>query len=143
MIVIVDIDNTLAINKKRYQLATKLDDSVDWDILYDYKNVMSDEPNYPMIDIVNHLYNEYGIYILTSRPRMILNSTQDWLEIYGVKYDALFMRSEENHYIKDVELKRKMYNDFIKDEVYCAFDDKQEIIDLWTSFEIPSFKVYL
>ena len=143
MIVIVDIDNTLAINKKRYQLATKSDGSIDWDILYDYKNVISDKPNYPMIDIVNHLHTEYGIYILTSRPRLILNSTQDWLETYGVNYDGLFMRSEENHYIKDVELKRNMYIDFIDDEVFCAFDDKQEIIDLWTSFEIPSFKVYL
>jgi hypothetical protein len=53
------------------------------------------------------------------------------------------MRSEENHYIKDVKLKEKMYNDFVKDEVYCAFDDRQDIIDLWRSFGIPSFKVYL
>ena len=143
MIVIVDIDNTLSVNKKRYELATKSDGSIDWDVLYDYDNVISDEPNYPMIDIVNGLHSKYEIYILTSRPRMILNSTQDWLEIHRVKYDALFMRSEENHYIKDVELKQKMYNDFIKDDVFCAFDDRQNIIDLWTSLGIPSFKVYL
>jgi len=143
MIVIVDIDNTLSINKKRYELATKSDGSIDWDVLYEYDNVISDEPNYPMIDIVNGLHSKYEIYILTSRPRMILNSTQDWLEIHGVKYDALFMRSEENHYLKDVELKRKMYNDFVKDDVFCAFDDRQDIIDLWGSIDIPSFKVYL
>jgi hypothetical protein len=63
--------------------------------------------------------------------------------MYKVNYDGLFMRSEENHYIKDVKLKEKMYNDFVKDEVYCAFDDRQDIIDLWRSFDIPSFKVYL
>jgi hypothetical protein len=143
MIVIVDIDNTLAINKKRYELATKSDGSIEWDVLYNYKNVMSDEPNYPMIEIVNNLHTNYKIYILTSRPQMILNSTQDWLETHGVSYDGLFMRSTENHYIKDVELKRNMYIDFINDEVFCAFDDKQEIIDLWSSFKIPSFKVYL
>jgi len=143
MIVIVDIDNTLSINKKRYELATKPDGSIDWNILYDYQNVISDKPNLPMIDIVNHLYNDYGIYILTGRPHAILNSTQTWLEMYKVNYDGLFMRSEENHYIKDVKLKEKMYNDFVKDEVYCAFDDRQDIIDLWRSFGIPSFKVYL
>jgi hypothetical protein len=143
MIVIVDIDNTLAINKKRYELATKPDGSIDWDVLYDYNNVILDDPNLPMIDIVNHLHTEYEIYILTSRPRTILNSTQDWLETHRVSYDRLFMRSEENHYIKDVELKEKMYIDFIDDDVFCAFDDKQEIIDLWTSFAIPSFKVHL
>jgi hypothetical protein len=143
MIVIVDIDNTLAINKKRYELATKPDGSIDWDILYDYKNVMSDEPNYPMIDIVNSLFDKYEILLLTSRPESIEKSTKDWLKTYGVSYDGLFMRSKENHYIKDVELKRNMYIDFIDDKVFCAFDDKQEIIDLWTSFEIPSFKIYL
>jgi hypothetical protein len=63
MIVIVDIDNTLSINKKRYTLATKSDNSIDWDVLYDYKNVISDKPNLPMIDIINHLYNDYGIYV--------------------------------------------------------------------------------
>lgn len=143
MIVIVDIDNTLSINKKRYTLATKSDGNIDWDILYDYNNVIIDEPNFPMIEIVNKLYNKYEIYILTSRPSFILNSTKDWLENYGVKYNELFMRSEEDHYIKDVELKRKMYNNFIKDEVFCAFDDKQEVIDLWSEFGISSFKVYV
>ena len=143
MIVIVDIDNTLAINKKRYQLATKPDGSIDWDVLYDYKNVMSDEPNYSMIDIVNRLFDKHEIILLTSRPQSIEKSTKDWLENYAIFYDRLYMRSKENHYIKDVELKRNMYIDFIDDEVFCAFDDKQEIIDLWTGFGIPSFKVYL
>lgn len=142
MIVIVDIDNTLSINKKRYALATKSDGSIDWNILYDYQNVISDEPNLPMIETINGLHSKYEIYILTSRPQMIFNSTYDWLEKHGVNFDALFMRSEENHYIKDVELKQKLYNDFIKDEVFCAFDDRQDIIDLWNSFGIPTFKVY-
>lgn len=143
MIVIVDIDNTLSINKKRYELATKSDGSIDWDILYDYQNVVSDEPNLPMIEIVNSLHDEYEIYILTGRPQSILNSTQDWLEIHKVKYDGLFMRSKENHYINDVELKEKMYNEFVKDGVFCAFDDRQDIIDLWKSFGVTSFKVCL
>lgn len=143
MIVIVDIDNTLSINKKRYELATKSDGSIDWDILYDYQNVVSDEPNLPMIEIVNSLHDEYEIYILTGRPQSILNSTQNWLEMYGIKYDFIGMRSEENHYINDVELKEKMYNEFVKDGVFCAFDDRQDIIDLWKSFGVTSFKVCL
>lgn len=61
--------------------------------------------------------------------------------MYEIKYDFIAMRSKENHYIKDVELKLKMYNDFVKDDVYCAFDDRQDIIDLWKSFGITSFKV--
>lgn len=141
MIVIVDIDNTLSFNKKRYELATKSDGSIDWDILYDYNNVISDEPNLPMIDIINHLHNEYQIYILTSRPRSILDSTLNWLDMYKIKYHFIAMRSKENHYIKDVELKLKMYNDFVNDDVYCAFDDREDIIDLWKSFGITSFKV--
>lgn len=143
MIVIVDIDNTLSINKKRYELATKSDGSIDWGILYDYNNVISDEPNLPMINIVNHLHNEYQIYILTSRPELILKSTQNWLEVNKINYSKLFMRSKKDHFIKDVELKEKMYNDFIKDEVYCAFDDREDIISMWSSLNIPCFKIYV
>jgi hypothetical protein len=52
------------------------------------------------------------------------------------------MRSYEEHTLKDYILKEKMYNMFIEDDVFCAFDDNQNIIDLWTRLGIPSFKVF-
>jgi hypothetical protein len=142
MIVIVDIDNTLSININRYKIATNDSGSVDWNILYQYDNVISDVPNYPMIDIVNHLYTNYQIFLFTSRPEIVMKSTIEWLNLHNVLYHKLYMRSKENHYISDVELKKKMYSDFIDDTVFCAFDDRQDIIDMWKSKGIPCFKVY-
>jgi hypothetical protein len=142
LIVIVDIDNTLSININRYKIATRDDGSIDWDILYQYDNVLSDVPNYPMIDIVNHLYKNYKIFLFTSRPEIIMKSTIEWLNLHNVLYHKLYMRDIENHYISDVELKKKMYSDFINDTVFCAFDDTQNIIDMWKSEGIPCFKVY-
>ena len=101
-----------------------------------------DTPNLPMIDLVNRYSKDYKIVIFTSRPESIRNSTEHWLSNFEVQYDELYMRSYEEHKIKDYILKEKMYNMFIEDDVFCAFDDNQNIIDLWTRLGIPSFKVF-
>lgn len=144
MIVILDIDNTLAINKKRYALSTVETGHIDWSLLYKHENLMLDEPNQCMIELTNWYYdNNYKIIIFTSRPESIRKSTIEWLNVHKINYHSLYMRSQDNHYIKDVELKHMMYNDFINDKVHCAFDDNQDIIDLWLSLNILCFKVYV
>lgn len=144
MIVILDIDNTLAINKKRYELSTVETGHVDWSLLYKHENLMLDEPIHCMIELVNWYYNNnYKIVIFTSRPESIRKSTIEWLNVHKINYHSLYMRSQDNHHIKDVELKHMMYHDFINDKVHCAFDDNQDIIDLWLSLDILCFKVYV
>ena len=143
MIVIVDIDNTLSINKQRYQLATMADGKINWDILYDHKHIIADKPNLPMIHIVNMLYDKFEIILLTSRPDLTLASTKHWLNIHNVSYHKLYMRSPSDHYMKAVELKKNMYNNFINDKVFCAFDDNEDIISMWSSLNIPCFKIYV
>jgi hypothetical protein len=140
--IIVDIDNTLADNSHRYKLATNPDGSIDWDVLYDYDNVILDEPIQHVIDSVK-LCNKsgYKIKLFTSRPERIREATEYWLNKYEIPYDGLYMRSVEDHYIKDTELKRKMYNEFVDEKVLFAIDDSQEIIDLWESLGIISYKI--
>jgi hypothetical protein len=140
--IIVDIDNTLANNSHRYQLATNLDGSINWDVLYDYDNVLSDKPIEYIIDSVK-LNKECGrrIAIFTSRPERIRKATECWLNKHSIPYDELHMRSVEDHYIKDVELKKKMYDLFVNEKVSFAIDDKQDIVDLWEELGIPTLKV--
>ena len=71
MIIIVDIDNTLCNNKKRYEISTNSDGSINWDSLYDYDNVLLDTPNLPMIDLVNRYSKDYQIVIFTSRQNQL------------------------------------------------------------------------
>jgi hypothetical protein len=144
MIVILDIDNTLAINKRRYSRSTLESGEVVWDVLYKHENLMLDEPNFCMIELTNWYYNNnYEIVIFTSRPESTRQSTIEWLNTHKVNYHSLHMRSRDHHYIKDVSLKHMMYTNFIKDKVHCAFDDNQDIIDLWVSLNILCFKVYV
>ena len=142
MIIIVDIDNTLALNHYRYDLATNEYGTINWDILYSYEHMINDIPNYPMIELVK-FYKKKGfkIIIFTSRPDSTKKATENWLITHGVSYDEMYMRTKEDHKIKDNILKKKMYDLFINESVYCAFDDSDSIINLWSSLEIPTFKV--
>jgi hypothetical protein len=143
MIVIIDIDDTLALNTHRYQISLDVYGNLNWDTFYKFENVISDIPNIPMVDLVkNYKKDGYKIVIFTGRPDAIRDSTEFWLKRYEIPYDSLHMRSSEDHYISDVILKRKMYETHIDDEVFCAFDDMDSIIQLWVSMGIPTFKVY-
>lgn len=140
--IIVDIDGTLANSEKRQKLATNSDGSINWDVLYDYDNVISDEPiKYIIESIKIHKYLKYKIVLFTSRPERIREATEYWLNKYEVPYDELHMRSEKDHYIKDTELKLKMYVQFVDEQVLFAIEDKQEIVDMWKSLGIPCYKV--
>lgn len=140
--IIVDIDGTLANSKQRHELATNFDDTINWDMLYDYNNVIEDKPIQYIIDSVK-IWKQLGykIVLFTSRPERIREATEYWLSKYEIPYDELYMRSIEDHYIKDTELKLKMYNEFVDEEVLFAIEDKQEIIDVWKRLGIPSYKV--
>jgi uncharacterized HAD superfamily protein len=137
--IIVDIDNTLANNSHRYELATNSDGSINWDVLYDYDNVISDTPiEYAIESVKLNKYSGRKVVIFTSRPERIREATEYWLNKHNIPYDELYMRSVEDHYIKDVELKKKMYDLFVNEKVSFAIDDKQEIVDLWEGLEIPT-----
>jgi uncharacterized HAD superfamily protein len=142
MIILLDVDNTLANNSSRYLLSTKNDGLIDWDILYKYENLLLDTPIKSVIETVRLFYNNgYRIIIFTSRPESTKKATQDWLNYHNVPYNNLYMRSLENHKIKDVDLKLDMYKKYIKDEVFLAIDDNQNIIDLWNSLKITTYKI--
>lgn len=142
MIVIVDIDGTLCSHEKREKLATQITGALDWNIFYTHDNIMLDEPIWETINNVRkYKENNFKIVIITSRPELVRIPTELWLERYKVPYDVMYMRSVENHKIPSVELKKKIYDKFINDKVFCAFEDRDDIVDLWLSLGIPTFKV--
>ena len=142
MIVIIDIDNTLSLSNKRFELAKKENGKLDWDIVHSSKNMIMDEPNLPMIELAKN-YKENGtkVIILTGRPESTRKVTKEWLEKYDIPYDKLYMRSWENNFLKAPVFKRKIYETEIKENIFCAYDDDERIIDMWVELGIPSFKV--
>jgi uncharacterized HAD superfamily protein len=142
MIIIVDIDGTLCINSKRHEVATDNNGILNWDIFYKYENIINDEPMWETINNVKRFKNQnFKIVIFTARPEVVRTATEHWLNKYDIPYDSLHMRSFEDHKIPAVELKKKMYDMFIDDKVFCAFEDRDDIVELWSSFQIPTFKI--
>ncbi len=144
MKVIIDIDNTLCNSNPRFQLATKPNGKIDWDIAHTPAYIITDEPFYPMIDLAKH-YKKSGVEVilLTGRPESVRGVTVKWLKKYDIQYDQLIMRSWEDNFLKAAIYKKKMYETHIHSDVICAYDDDQTIIDMWSDLGIPSFKIYI
>lgn len=144
MKVIIDIDNTLSIATDRFKMAEKENGKTDWEFVHAPENLIKDKPNLPMIELAKN-YKQIGfeVIILTGRPESTRNITKEWLQKYNIPYNKLYMRSWENNFLKAPDFKRKIYETEIKENVFCAYDDDQRIIDVWVELGITSFKVFV
>lgn len=143
MNIIVDIDNTLCINEKRFFLAKKENKKIDWNIAYKDELIIEDEPHYPMIDLINRYKKDnINIIIITGRPEFTREVTEKWLKKYHVNYDNLYMREIGDIDLKADVLKKKIYEKYINTKIFCAFDDEESIISMWITLGIPCFRVY-
>jgi hypothetical protein len=144
MKVIIDIDNTLSIANDRFKLAEKENGKTDWDIVHTPEHMIKDKPNLPMIDLAkNYKENGFEVIVLTGRPESTRKVTKEWLTKYNIQYDKLYMRSWEDNFLKAPDFKRKIYETEIKENVFCAYDDDQRIIDVWVELGITAFKVFV
>ena len=144
MKVIIDIDNTLSIANDRFKLAEKENGKTDWDFVHAPENMIKDAPNLPMIELAkNYKEDGFEVIILTGRPESTRKITKEWLQKYNIPYDKLYMRSWEDNFLKAPDFKRKIYETEIKENVFCAYDDDQRIIDVWVELGITSFKVFV
>jgi hypothetical protein len=144
MKVIIDIDNTLSIANDRFKLAEKENGKIDWDIVHSAEHLIKDEPNLPMIELAkNYKQNGFEVIILTGRPESTRKVTKEWLAKYEISYDKLYMRSWQDNFLKAPIFKKKVYDTDIIEDVFCAYDDDQRIIDMWIDLGIPAFKVFV
>ena len=143
MKVIIDIDNTLCISNERFIIAKKENGKIDWDIAHSVELIKNDKPFYPMIDLAKKYKKDgFEVIILTGRPESIESVTKEWLKKYEIEYDQLIMRNRSSYFLKASVYKKKVYETIIKSDVFCAYDDDEEIIQMWNSVGIACFKVY-
>ena len=144
MKVIIDIDNTLSIATNRFKMAEKENGKTDWDFVHAPENLIKDKPNLPMIDLAkNYKENGFEVIVLTGRPESTRKVTKEWLQKYNISYDKLYMRNWEDNFLKAPDFKRKIYKTEIKENVFCAYDDDQRVIDVWVDLGITCFKVFV
>lgn len=141
--IIVDLDGTVALHNRSP---------------YDYDMLYTDEPYEAVVRCVKNEYGEGGNYthiLFTSgRPDSHYVETVDWLNEHiglyppvpgrrnGMERVQLFMRKAEDKRM-DAIVKYEIFDEKIRDNynVLYAFDDRDQVVDLWRSIDIPTFQV--
>lgn len=130
-VVIFDLDGTLALIEARRQMALRPNGKLDWDVFFDPKNIALDQPNHTVINMFKMLKSHgYEMMILSGRDARSLDETTAWLHAHGIFFDGLIMRPEGSFTPDDV-LKKTWLDGIGADRVFCVFDDRDKVVQMW------------
>lgn len=102
MIAIVDIDGVIADSTERFNRAT-VDGKINWDQALNGRYVHLDDIIPGALEAMIELDSRCSkIYLLTSRPWHMDDSTIAWLDAFGIQYQYLISKPEEKKYTKTV-----------------------------------------
>ena len=164
--IIFDLDGTLAnIDARRLKAGKlkdgKVTDKIDWDVFFDPVNVLTlDKPNVPVIKMAQ-LFKADGfkIVIFSGRNDRSFHNTKKWLDKHDIPYDLLVLRPDKfqkeswpiadgnpattkMRFMPDEILKKEMLDTFVDiDEVFCVFDDRKKVVDMWRDLGLTCFEV--
>ncbi len=128
-VVIFDIDGTLALMGKRGPF--------DWMKVYkdDINEIVSEQVEF-------HKSKGREIFVVTGRDEVCRKVTEEWLELYGIEYDRLFMRPK-NDYRKDTLIKKEIYENEIvgKYNLLTVYDDRLSVCKTWHNLGVFVFTV--
>lgn len=102
-------------------------------------------------DEINRIVSEHTIFhkdmnrqviLVSGRDESCRKETMEWLDMYGVEYNMLFMRPKDD-YRKDTIVKREIYQNEIegKFNVLAVYDDRLQVLDMWYEQGIFTFNV--
>ena len=159
-VVIFDLDGTLANIDERREQSMKSDGKLDWDIFFDADNIKLDIPNAPVIKCAQMFHNDgFRIIIFSGRNDRSFHTTETWLKEHNVPFDLLVMRPDKfkdkswpvadgnpatpaMRFMPDEKLKKAMLDTFVnKDNVFCIFDDRKKVVDMWRQEGLTCFEV--
>ena len=129
--IIVDLDGTLAIHQGRNA--------------FDYSKLLSDKPNYPLVDLLRILSGSIDIIFFSGREgtEQCRQDTAKWLnDNVGIPYQ-LYMRKEKD-YRGDEIIKEELFKENIENNYYCVavFDDRNRVIKKWREMGLLACQVY-
>ena len=159
-VVIFDLDGTLANIDYRRKLATKPNGKLDWDIFFRPGNIQLDKPNLPVVKCAQMFKEQgYEIVIFSGRNDRSYHNTKKWLDKHDIPYDLLVLRPDKfkdeswpiadgnpatpaMRFMPDDKLKKVMLDTFVnKDNVFCVFDDRKKVVDMWRDLGLTCFEV--
>jgi predicted kinase len=126
---IVDTDGTVALPEHRSP--------------YDTSRYDTDEPNWPVIEVVRSLSNN-GHYILgvSGRSAEFRDVTESWWDRHHIPFDDFFMRRADDKR-NDAEVKYDLFKNHIegKYNVLAAIDDRPRVLRMWRAIGVPTLQV--
>lgn len=135
--IICDLDGTLSIFE--YTNGIQLRDC------YDASTCDSDIICEPVAKVLQAMYySGTKLIFVSGREEIYRKPTEDFLkrfcELYGVKYQNLFMRKEKDCR-KDFIIKEEIFENEIKDQfsIIAVFDDRKSVVSMWRTKGIYVF----
>jgi hypothetical protein len=139
--VIFDLDGTLALIDERRALAAKADGKINWKVFFDPQNIALDQPNLPVMASFCALQLQgYNMVIFSGRDSISRVETEKWLAQHGIYPDAMMMRPEGSFTPDDV-LKKQWLDELGADRVFCVFDDRDKVVQMWRNNGLTCFQV--
>jgi hydroxymethylpyrimidine pyrophosphatase-like HAD family hydrolase len=137
MIYLFDIDGTIADCQHRIHFIAKKD----WRGFFGAVNL--DSPIWPVIQTLKLLKSAGATIILMSgRSDECRSATEDWLEKWGVKYHALYMRKAGDHrpdnIVKEYMLE-KVGKEWDLAQIMAIFDDRDQVVKMYRA---KGYKVF-
>lgn len=125
--IIFDLDGTLADGRHRLHLLPKKDHHLTEAWVEFNLEADKDKPFEDNIQLCNDLsLIGYKIIILTGRSDIAREITEEWLDVYQVRYDRLVMRKQVDNR-KDTVIKEEFLREYGLDRVLCCFDDLPQV----------------
>lgn len=132
--IIVDIDGTVALMGKEMPGRRGP---------FDFHRVGEDDPNTPIIELINLLRGRFRIIFVSGRSEVCRIETQKWLEHHcgSTPDDLLYMR-EINDFRSDHIIKREIYDEIIPYyEIMYVFDDRNTTVRMWRELGLCTLQV--
>ena len=138
-VVIFDLDGVISDASHRQHFLK--DSEKDWDGFF--SACTTDPPITSGVQLIYLISESKGIVILTARPVTIQSETLDWLNHHGISWNALIMRSEQDHQRSD-EMKRSAIGEILTATFnpILVFDDDPKNIAMFKKHNIPSVSVH-
>lgn len=124
----VDLDGTLC--NIDHRLHHVKDGNKNWKDFF--KGIPNDIPNLWCSSLIAWISNVYGIVLCSGRPDDHEQVTRNWLEVWGISYQKLFMRRRGDYrrddIVKEIILDFEILTKFIP---VFFIDDRQNVVDMW------------
>lgn len=129
MILICDIDGTLADIKHRKHLVEK--GRPQWDEFFEAMGI--DEVNYWCKELLECMSARHEIVYVTGRPENYREHTEEWMSRHNIPSGRLYMRKEGDRR-PDNKVKSDIFDEHLKDkEIIFVLEDRKRVVDMWRS----------